>query len=237
MYEPFDETAAGVVLAVDPGDSIQRVAQHLQTPYETVRQTVNQLEDGGFLRYNDGLFVTDDRVREAARDLLASSAAVNPPSIEEAYVLPQFGDWPFAFARIDAVYVWTQGGYQVGRAPDDYPLFLAVREQDVEAWEDFFQQFGLPTAFERQPRDALDGPLQIVLDPRPTLEIDHVDGYPVVPRDETVAYMREHYAQFQSALSMLDRMYDDLDLDVSYRESEQSGSLVSDVTDGIDGAR
>ena len=49
--------------------------------------------------------------------------------------------------------------------------------------------------------------------------------------------MREHYAQFQSALSMLDRMYDDLDLDVSYRESEQSGSLVSDVTAGIDGAR
>jgi len=49
--------------------------------------------------------------------------------------------------------------------------------------------------------------------------------------------MREHYAQFQSALSMLDRMYDDLDLDVAYRESEQSGSLVSDVTAGTDGAR
>jgi len=237
MYEPFDETAAGVVLAVDPGDSIQRVAQHLQTPYETVRQTVNQLEDRGFLRYNDGLFVTDDRVREAARDLLASSAGVSSPSIEEAYVLPQFGDWPFAFAWIDAVYVWTQGGYQVGRDPDDYPLFLAVPEQDVEEWQGFFERFGLPTAFERQPRDGPDGPLQIVLDPRPTLKVDHVDGYPVVPRDETVAYMREHYAEFQSALSMLDRMYDDLDLDVAYRESEQSSSSVSDVTDGIDGAR
>ena len=85
--------------------------------------------------------------------------------------------------------------------------------------------------------DGLDGPLQIVLDPRPTLEVDHVDGYPVVPRDETIAYMREYSAQFQSALSMLDRMYDDLHLDVAYRESEQSGSSVSDVTDGIDGAR
>ena len=223
MYEPFDETAAGVVLAVDPGDSIQRVAQHLQTPYETVRQTVNQLEDGGFLRYNDGLFVTDDRVREAARDLLASSAAVNPPSIEEAYVLPQFGDWPFAFARIDAVYVWTQGGYQVGRDPDDYPLFLAVREQDVEAWQGFFRRFGLPTAFERQPRDVLDGPLQVVLDARSELRSDHVEGYPVVSRNETIDFMHEHYATFQSALAMLDRMYDDLDLDVAYREDERGG--------------
>jgi hypothetical protein len=226
-----------VVLAVDPGDSIRQVAQHLQTPYETVRQAVNRLEDAGYLAYDDGLFVADDRVREAARDLLVASADVSPPSIEETYVLPQLGDWPFAFARIDAVYVWTQGGYQVGRDPDDYPLFLAVREQDIEAWQDSFEQFGLPAAFERQPRDGLDGPLQIVLDPRSTLEIDHVDGYPVVPRDETIAYMREHYAQFQSALSMLDSMRDNLDLDVAYRESEQSGSSVSDVTDGTDGAR
>lgn len=221
MYELFDETAARVLLATDSGDSIRQVAQHLHTPYETVRQAVNRLEDTGYLAYDDGLFVTDDRVREAARDLLVASADVSPPSIEEAYVLPQFGNWPFAFARIDGVYVWTQGGYQVGRDPDDYPLFLAVREQDVEAWQDFFERFGLPTAFERQPRDRLDGPLQIVLDPRPTLEVDNVDGYPVVPRDETVAYMREHYAQFQSALSMLDSMYDDLDLDVAYRESER----------------
>jgi DNA-binding transcriptional MocR family regulator len=98
-----------VVLAVDPGDSIRQVAQHLQTPYETVRQAVNRLEDAGYLAYDDGLFVADDRVREAARDLLVASADVSPPSIEETYVLPQLGDWPFAFARIDAVYVWTQG--------------------------------------------------------------------------------------------------------------------------------
>jgi hypothetical protein len=139
--------------------------------------------------------------------------------------------------RIDAVYVWTQGGYQVGRDPDDYPMFLAVREQDVEAWQGFFQRFGLPTAFERQSRDAREGALQVVLDPRPTLEIDHVDGYPVVPRGETVADMREHSAQFQSALSMLDRMYDDLNLDVADRESERGSSSGSAVTDGIDGAR
>ena len=221
MYELFDGTAARVLLAIESGDSIRQVAQHIHTPYETVRQAVNRLEDAGYLTYDDGLFATEDRVHEAALTFLATSGGVSPPSIEEAYVLPQFGDWPFAFVRIDAVYVWTQGGYQVGRDPDDYPLFLAVREQDVEAWQGFFERFGLPTAFERQPRDGLDDPLQIVLDPRPTLEIDHVDGYPVVPRDETVAYMCEHYAQFQSALAILDRMYDDLDLDVAYRESGQ----------------
>ena len=78
------------------------------------------------------------------------------------------------------------------------------------------------TAFERQPRDEVDGPLQIVLEPRPVLHIEHVDGYPVIPRAETIAYMRANYARFQSALAMLDRMYEDLDLGVTYRETDRA---------------
>lgn len=221
MYEVLDDTAAQIILAVERGDSIRRVAQRLQTPYETVRQAVNRLEDAGFVDYDTGLAVTDERVRDAARELVAASATVSPPSIEEVYVLPHFCEWPFAFARIDAVYVWTRGGYQVSRGPDDYPVFLAVQEADVTAWEEFFASFGLPTAFERQPSDAVDGPLQIVIEPQSSLDIDHVEGHPVIPRTETIGYMREHSAQFQSALAMFDRMYDDVELDVAYREGER----------------
>jgi hypothetical protein len=118
--------------------------------------------------------------------------------------------------------MWTQGGYPVGREPDDCPLVLAGREQDIDAWEAFFQFFEFPTAFERQRRDELDGPLQIVLEPRASLDIEHVEGYPVIPRVETIEYMRENYAQFQSGLAMLDRMYKDLDLDVAYRKTERT---------------
>ena len=224
MYEVLDDTAAQVILAIESDDSIRRVSQHLQTPYETVRQVVNRLEDAGYVSYDDGLTVINERVRNAARELVAASAVVSPPSIEEAYVIPQFGDWPFAFTRIDAVYVWTQGGYQVGRNPEDYPLFLAVREEDVDGWEAFFDSFDLPTAFERQPQSELDDPLQIVLEPRSSLDIDHVEGYPVIQREETIEYMRENYAQFQSALAMLDRMYEDLDLGVTYRGTDRTRS-------------
>ncbi|QZP39173.1 helix-turn-helix domain-containing protein [Halobaculum magnesiiphilum] len=215
MYEVLDDTAAQTILAIESGDSIRRVAQNLHTPYETVRQAVNRLEDAGYVTYDNGLSVVNEHVRDAAHELVAASAGVSPPSIEEAYVIPQFGYWPFAFTRIDAVYVWTQGGYQVGRNPDDYPLFLAVREQDIDAWEAFIESFDLPTAVERQPGDELDGPLQIVLEPRTSLDIEHVEGYPVIPRAETIEYMRENSAQFQSGLEMLDRMYEDLKLDVT----------------------
>lgn len=221
MYEVLDETAAQVVLAIESGDSIRRVASRIQTPYETVRQAVNSLEEGGYLDYDDGLTGADERVTDAARRLVATSAQVSPPSIEEAYVIPQFAEWPFAFTRIDAVYVWTHGGYQVARHPGDYPLFVAVRHQDSDDWQTFLESFGIPTSFERQPSDEVDGPLQVVLDPQPTLEVDEVEGYPVIPREQVIEYMRDHYVQFQSALAMLDRMYDDLDLDEEYGESER----------------
>lgn len=206
---------------MDGGDSIRRTAQRIQIPYETVRMAVNELEAADFVEYDQGLTVVDSRVRDAALALVAASARVSPPSIEEAYVLPHFGDWPFAFTHIDAVYVWTQGGYQVARDPGDYPLFLAVTEENVTDWEAFFDRFGIPTGFERQSSDTISGALQVVLYPRAELHIEWIDGYPVIPREETIAYMEEHFASFQPALAMLDRMYDDLDLDVTYREGER----------------
>ena len=121
-------------------------------------------------------------MRNAARELVAASTGVSSASIGEAYVLPQLGDQSFAFTRIDVVRVWTQGGYQVSRDSDDYPLFPAVREQDIDAWETFLESFALPTAFERRPRE-LDGSLRIVLEPRPSLGIEHVKGYPVIPEN------------------------------------------------------
>ena len=36
--------------------------------------------------------------------------------------------------------------------------------------------------------------------------------------------MQDHYATFQSALAILDRMYSDLDLDIAYRESDRDSS-------------
>ena len=54
MYEVLDDTAAQVILAIESGDSIRRVAQHLHTPCETVREAVNRLEDAGYVHYDDG---------------------------------------------------------------------------------------------------------------------------------------------------------------------------------------
>ena len=206
-----------VVLALDPGNSISGVARKIDENRETIRRVVNRLEEAGYVAYDDGLHLLDRTLRTVGLEWLTATAAISPPSIPEAYVLPQFAGMEYAYAAIDAVYVWTRGGYQVARDPEDYPLFIAVHASDLDAWVEFFDRFGIPTAEDRQPAEDLDGAIQVVLEPRSRIETQLVDGRPVVPIEETVAFANEYYATFQSALDMLDRMYDDVDVDANYR--------------------
>lgn len=217
MFTPCSEKALKTLLAIDPGDSISGVARKIDENRETIRRAINALEDEGYVAYDRGLSVVDPTVREAGRSFLAASARVVPPSIPEAYVLPQFAGLEFAYTSIDAVYIWTRGGYQVARDPDDYPLFIAINETDREEWKRFFDRFEIPVSQERQPADEIDQSIQFVLDPCATVEADTVDGRPVIPLQETVEFAREHYATFQSALAMLGQMYEEVETDADYR--------------------
>ncbi|MFC7216275.1 winged helix-turn-helix domain-containing protein [Saliphagus sp. GCM10025334] len=217
MYEVCGEKELKVILALEPSDSISDVARKIDENRETLRRAVNRLEEAGYVVYNDGLQLVDQSIRDAGLEFLIAAADTSPPSISEAYVLPQFAGMDYAFTAIDAVYVWTRGGYQVARDPEDYPLFIAIHETDLDAWTAFFDRFGIPAAKERQPADDLDGSIQVVLKPRAQIEAEMVDGRSVISLKETVAFANEHYAHFQSALDMLDRMYDEVDTDANYR--------------------
>ncbi|WP_117595662.1 MULTISPECIES: helix-turn-helix domain-containing protein [Haloprofundus] len=216
MYVVCGEKELKVILALDSGDSISGVARKIDENRETIRRVVNRIEEAGYVEYDDGLQVVDQTIRDAGLEFLTASAVISPPSIPEAYVIPQFAGMEYAYTGIDAVYVWTRGGYQVARDPEDYSLFIAVHESDLDAWVAFFDRFGIPTAEERQPADDLDGPIQVVLEPEAQIEAEMVDGRPVISLQETVAFANEHYAHFQSALDMLDRMYDDVNIDANY---------------------
>ena len=218
MYEVCGETELKLILALDRGDSISGVARKIDENRETTRRAVNRIEKAGYVAYNDGLQLVDGTIRDVGLEFLAAAADPSSPSISEAYVLPQFAGMDYAFTAIDAVYVWTRGGYQVARNPEDYPLFVAVHEGEFDAWVEFFDQFGILATQERQPAEDIDGPIQVVLDPQPRIDTEMIDGRPVIPLQDTVTFANEYYATFESALDMLGRMYDDVDTDATYRQ-------------------
>ena len=216
MYEVCGEKELKVILALKSGDSISGLARKIDENRETIRRVVNRLEAAGFVEYNDGLHLVAEGIRDAGLTFLTAAANLSSPSIPEAYVLPQFAGMEYAYTAIDAVYVWTRGGYQVARNPEDYPLFMAVHESELDAWTAFFDRFEIPASEDRQPTQNVEGAIQVVLDAQSQIEVEMVDGRPVMPLQETVALAPEHYATFESALDMLDRMYDEVNTDATH---------------------
>jgi DNA-binding Lrp family transcriptional regulator len=210
MMEYVDETAAKIVLATSRGDSIRRISQKIGGTYSWVHTWVERLEAAGIIGRENGVHVANYEVREHYDRLVAAISRRAAPSIDEGYVIPHFATMPFAYTRVDAVYTWTHGGYQIAREHDDYPIFIRVSDRQTGRWTSFFDRYGIPTRIEeRADPDEYDGSVHYVLFPTSDeIARDWVDGNPVVPLDETVDHMTDYRMNYEPALEMVADEYD-----------------------------
>lgn len=217
MMEYVDDTAAKIMLAARPGDSIRRVAQKIDGSYSWVYDWIERLEAAGFLRRDDGIYIEDYTVRDRYHELVAAIARATPPTIDDAYIIPHFAGLPFAYTKIDSVYVWTHGGYQIARGHDDYPIFIQVAEQDVDRWTALFDEYGRPSTIEERPAATDDDTtISYVLFPTTdTVTREWVDGNPVIPLADTIEHMLDHRVNYEPALEMIADEYD-RDIDASH---------------------
>jgi len=221
MIEAMDPTAAKVVLAIQRGDSINRVASKVDISYSWVYDWVERLEDANIIANTDtGLRVVDHELRQQYAGLMGALYSRDGLSQAEAYVVPHFAGMAFAYTEIDAAYVWTHGGYQLARDHQDYPVFIAVHEHDVDRWLAFFQQFGVDaTVGERPDADAVDGPVHYVLFPTTDgLDTEWVDGNPAIPLTDAVDQMVANRPAYEPALEILTEEYD-IDVDATHRST------------------
>jgi hypothetical protein len=212
MMEYVDATAAKIVLAASEGDSIRRVTQKIDGTYSWVYTWVERLEAIDVIDRTDGIRVTAPEVRDGYAQLLETIARQTSPTPDEAYVIPHFAEMDFAFTKIDAVYVWTHGGYQLARGGDAYPVFMQVNEAHLDQWRAFFERYDIPCVVDERDDtvvDDTDGPVYYTVYPtsEPT-DPAWVDGNPVISLSETIEYMQEYRWNFEPALEMVADEYD-----------------------------
>lgn len=216
-----DATAAKIVLAARDGDSIRRVAQKIDGTYSWVYTWIERLEAIDVIERADGIRVTAPEVRDGYAQLMETLARQRPPAVDEAYVIPHFAAMDFVYTRIDAVYVWTHGGYQIARGGDAYPVFVQIREADVDQWRAFFDRYDIPSVVdERDDTVVADTASTVYYSLYPTtapIARDWVDGNPVIRLPETVAYMQAYRWNFEPALAMVADEYD-VDVDVDHSD-------------------
>ena len=220
MTDFMDPTAAKIVLAAQRGDSINRVAEKVGTSYSWVYDWVERLENENVIAITDnGIRVVDHEMRRHYDEMVGALYSRDSISQNEAYVIPHFAEMEFAYTKIDAAYVWTEGGYQVARSHDDYPVFIEVHDRDVERWTAFFERYGIDTAINERPdASAVDGDVHYVLFPTMNgIETEWVAGNPVIPLAETVDQMMENRPAYEPALEIIADEHD-VDIDVSHHD-------------------
>lgn len=203
MMEIVDDAVARIVLAMDDGDSINRVCEKIGQSYSWTYEWVQTLEDLGIVeRLDRGFRVTDDEMRTAFLHVVQATSAYGIDR-DEAYVLPHFSGMDFAFTGIDAAYVWTEGGYQVARDYTDYPVFLAVGADELDAWQDFFAACSVDAFVEERDGEGI----YYVLSPVEGVDREWVDGSPAIPLQEAIEWMVRYRASFQPALEIIAEQY------------------------------
>lgn len=204
--------ATRIVLAVRDGDSINRISKKAGVSYAYTHEWIERLEAIDVVERDDGVYLTDEAFR-AAFESVAQTVVSTSPQLEDAYLLPNFAGLDYRYSKTDAVFIWTEGGYQIGRNRRDYPLFMDVLADDLADWQRFFEGYGLHSSVETRDGDGI----YYVLFPREEFESDWVENASVMPLPETVEWAQQYEANFQPALELLDERYD-LGLGVKYRE-------------------
>ena len=224
MTKLIDPTAAKIVLAVKRGDSINRVADKIGTSYSWTYDWVERLKDEEIIGDTDsGIQIVDHEMRQQYAEMMAAVYRRSSISQEEAYLIPHFAGMEFAFTEIDAAYVWTRGGFQIARSHDDYPVFIQVHDRDVERWIGFFQQFGLETTINERPNadDIMDNGHYVLFPQTDGIEVEWVDGNPVIPLDDAVKQMKENRPAYEPALEIIADEHD-VSVDATHHGTEPS---------------
>lgn len=212
MLDTVNQHVAKIVLAAEDGDSINRITRKTGSSYGWTHHWVSRLSEIGVIERDDGIRITDHQFADAF-EAVAKTVLRRALDLDDAYLLPNFAGLEYAYTKTDAVFIWTRGGYQIGRSRNDYPIFIEVIEDDVGAWEAFFAEFDIPTRIEDRSGDGI----YFVLFPRERIEAVWEGNASVVPLQETVDWMKRYAVNFEPALEMVDELYD-LDLGFEYRE-------------------
>jgi len=115
----------------------------------------------------------------------------------------------YSFTNIDAVYVWTKGGYNIARYKDHYPIFIKINSKDRKLFEEYCKKLKLNI-------NKKSGVFYHVeyLD---SFDKSYCENMPVDSLKETIEFMEKNKYNFEPALEMIKELYNKK-IKVEYKE-------------------
>lgn len=214
MLDLINPYVAKIVIAARAGDSIRQTSKKINESYGWTYKWISELEEIGVIRRKkQEIYI--DKNNKFYRDMakLIKNSLKDNLKLSDAYLLPNLSGLEYIFTNTDAVFIWTKGGYNIGRSKDSYPIFIEVLETEKKAWEKFFSKLNIKYAFRNERKKGI----YFIISVSKSIEKEYCEGTPVLPLTKTVELAERYSFNFQPALEMLDELYN-LKIGIKYAE-------------------
>ena len=205
----FNPHVMRIVISARDTDSINAISQRINLSYGWTHYWARRLIDAGvFEGSRTKLSLNDEnpfyrRVLEFIHENFKEDASFHYS------ILSLFGI-KYCFTKTDAVFVWTNGGYNIARFRDYYPIFIKMADADREVFEYYCRKLNLKISQKR----GIFYAVEFMKD----FNVARHSNVPVDSLEDTIRFMRENQYNFEPALEMVENIYKKK-LGVRYQEA------------------
>ena len=202
--EILNPYAMKIIIAARKHDSINSIAKRINLSYGWTHKWVKQLIKAEvFIGYRLRLELNEEN--QFYKDSLDYIKKNFSKDINFYYsVLDLFGI-KYCFTKTDSVFIWTDGGYNISRYSDYYPIFIKIRKIDKKNIGFYIKKLKIKGKIFYKPLFLEDFPVSL-----------HRNA-PVDSLEDTIKFMRKYIYNFEPALEMIKEMYGKK-LKVKYKE-------------------
>ena len=212
MLDLINPYVVKIAIAARNRDSIMQISKKIKESYGWTYKWVSELEKAGVIkRKKQEIRINKDNSFYKLINKLIKISIKYGLSLSDAYLLPNLTGLEYIFTNTDAVFIWTKGGYNIGRSKDSYPIFIEILEKDKSAWEKFFSKLNVKYTFRNERKKWI----YFVISLSKNLEKEYCEGMPVLTLARTSEWATTYSFNFQPALEMLDELYN-LKIGASY---------------------
>lgn len=196
-----------ILISVRKEDSIIGISKRINLSYGWTNKWVNELIKEGILKEKwRGVILQEDN-KNYKRILKFIKEMQN---IRFYYFVLNLFGIRYCFTKTDAVYFWTEGGYNVARYKGFYPVFIKIKKEDYPVFLEYCKKLNLKI---KARRGVFYFP-EILKD----FKFVKKNRFFVEPLEETIAFMKKNIYNFQPALEIIQETYG-RELGIKYKES------------------
>src|SRR3989344_3653420 len=130
-----------ILISLRKEDSVSSISKRIGLSYGWTNKWVGELIKEGILKEKWSGVVLQEKNKSYQRILNFIKENLNDVNFYYS-VLNLFGI-EYCFTKTDAVYVWTEGRYNIARYKRFYPIFIKINESDYSTFLKYCKKLGL----------------------------------------------------------------------------------------------